>query len=54
MSKFREKVWIPKQKNMTKRLIKNCFTWKRFSVSPVTVPPPGNLSKARTKGTVVY
>ena len=54
MSKFREKFWTPKLRSMTKRLIKNCYTCKRFRVSPVAAPPPGNLPRDRTEGTAAY
>ena len=51
MAKVREMYWVPRLRQLVKRLIKRCYGCKRFHVSAFANPPPGNLPTDRTEGT---
>ena len=51
MAKVRETYWIPRLRQLVKRLIKRCYGCKRFHVSAFANPPPGYLPTDRTEGT---
>ena len=51
MAKVRETYWVPRLRQLVKRLIKRCYGCKRFHVSAFANPPPGNLPTDRTEGT---
>ena len=51
MAKVRETYWIPRLRQLVKRLIKCCYGCKRFHVSAFANPPPGYLPTDRTEGT---
>ena len=50
MAKVREMFWVPRLRQMTKKVIKSCYSCKRFHVTPYNVPKPGLLPKDRTEG----
>ena len=41
MAAVRENYWITKLRQLTKRVIRNCFGCKRFQVKPFATPPQG-------------
>ena len=48
MAKVRETHWVPRLRQLVKRLIKRCYGCKRFHAVAYSNPPPGNLSQDRT------
>ena len=50
MAKVRETHWIPRLRQLAKRLMKRCYGCKRFNLSAYANPPPGNLPQYRTVG----
>ena len=50
MAAIREKYWIPTLRQIVKSVRSACWGCKRFRVSPLTVPPPGQLPTDRTHG----
>ena len=48
MTTVKDQYWIPKLKQMTKRIIRNCYGCKRYHIKPYDTPTPGQLKKART------
>ncbi|XP_068759706.1 uncharacterized protein [Montipora capricornis] len=51
MVKVRETYWIPRLRQLVKRLIKRCYGCKRFHVSAFANTPPGYPPIDRTEGT---
>ena len=51
MAKIRDHYWIPKQRQLVKRVRNYCWGCKRFRVQSYENPPPGNLPTTRTQGT---
>ena len=51
MAKVRETHWIPRLRQLTKRVIRRCYGCKRFNLTALANPPPGNLPQDRTEGT---
>ena len=47
---MRDQYWIPKLRQLTKRIIKNCYGCKRYHIKPYDTAPPGQLTKDRTTG----
>ena len=50
MTAVRDQYWIPKLRQLTKRIIRNCYGCKRYHIKPSDTPPPGQLTKDRTTG----
>lgn len=51
MAAVRRRYWIPRLRQLTKKVRRNCNGSKRFQVTPFSRPPTGNLPKDRTQGT---
>lgn len=51
MAAVRNAYWIPRLRQLTKKVRRNCNGCKRFQVTPFPRPPTGNLPKDRTTGT---
>ena len=51
MSAVREKYWIPRLRQLTKRIRNGCNGCKRFQATAFAKPPTGNLPRDRTEGT---
>ena len=45
-----ENYWITKLRQLTERVIRNCFWCKRFQVKPFATPPQSQLPIDRTTG----
>ena len=54
MAKVRETHWVPRLRQLVKRLIKRCYGCKRFHAVANYNPPPGNLPQDRTVGTTPF
>ena len=54
MAKVRETHWVPRLRQLVKRLIKRCYGYKRFHAVANYNPPPGNLPQDRTVGTTPF
>ena len=50
MTKVRERYWVPRLRQLVKKVIKECFKCRRFQAKPVARPPVGNLPRDRTEG----
>ena len=51
MAAVRKDYWIPRLRQLTKKVRRKCHSWKKFQVTPFPKPPAGNLPKDRTQGT---
>ena len=54
MAFIRRKYWIPRLRQLTKKVIRSCFGCKRFQVTAFSSPPPGNLPADRTEGSAPF
>ena len=54
MARVRARYWIPKLRQLTKKVRKSCHGCKKFQASACASPPPGNLRTTRTQGTNPY
>ena len=54
MAKVKEKYWVPRLRQLTKRVIKSCNGCKRFQAVAYAHPPTGNLSRDRTEGSTPF
>ena len=54
MAKVRETHWVPRLRQLVKRLSKRCYGCKRFHVVAYSNPPPGNLPQDHTVGTTPF
>ena len=50
MAKVREQYWVPRLRQLTRKIIKNCNGCRRFQANAVQQPPPGLLPQDRTAG----
>lgn len=50
MARIRERFWVPRLRRLTKKVIKQCYGYRRFQVRAAARPPPGNLPRDRTEG----
>ena len=50
MTHIREKYWIPRLRQLVKRVRKSCYGCKRFQTVAFNTPPPGLLPRDRTEG----
>jgi hypothetical protein len=51
MAKIRDHYWVPKLRQLVKRVRSDCWGCKRFRVQSYENPLPGNLPTTRTQGT---
>ena len=51
MTKVRERYWVPRQRQLVKKVLNECFKCRRFRAKPIARPPVGNLPRDRTEGT---
>ena len=54
MAKVRERYWTPRLRQLTKRVIKNCYGCKQFQAAAFAHPPTGNVPKDRTEGSIPF
>ena len=50
MARVREDYWVPRLRQLIKRLRHGCHGCKRYHTQPLAAPLPGNLPEDRTKG----
>eukprot|EP00795_Rhopilema_esculentum_P011259 gene11259-21450_t len=50
ITKIGERYWVPKLRQLTKRLIRSCFGFKQFHDMPLWKPPQASLPTERTTG----
>ncbi|XP_046847100.1 uncharacterized protein LOC124440717 [Xenia sp. Carnegie-2017] len=50
MARVRERYWVPRLRQLTRRIIKACYGCRRFQAKAVQQPPPGLLPQDRTEG----
>jgi len=50
MTKIREHYWVPKLRQLTKKIVWNCFGCKRFHAIALKEPPQASLPTERTVG----
>ena len=50
MSFARHQYWVPRLRQITKRVIRGCYGCKKFQVTAFSNPPTGKLPTDRTKG----
>ena len=53
MAFIRRDYWIPRLRQLTKKVIRGCFGCKRFQATAFHGPPPGNLPIDRTTGSAL-
>ena len=51
MACVREHYWVPRLRQLTRKVIKRCFGCRRFQVKAIVQPPPGLLPLDRTDRT---
>ena len=54
MAEVREKYWIPRLSELTKKVVKSCWGYKRFQAVAQATSPPGLLPTERTKGSGAF
>ena len=54
MAKMRETYWVPRLRQMTKRVRSRCWGCKKFRVKAYQSPPPGILPSTRTQGSTPF
>jgi hypothetical protein len=54
MANIRDHYWVPKLRQLVKRVRSDCWGCKRFRVQSYENPPPGNLPTTRTQGTTPF
>ena len=54
MAKLRDVYWVPRLRNLTKKVRGNYWECKRFRAKAYEDPPPGNLPTTRTEGDTPY
>lgn len=50
MARVRECYWVPRLRQLSRKVIKRCFGCRRFQARAVAQPPPGLLPLDRTEG----
>ncbi len=50
ITRIQELYWIPRLRQLAKRIIRNCFGCKRFHATPLRTPPQACLPTERTTG----
>ena len=51
MARVREHCWVPRLRQLTRKVVKRCFGCRRFQAKAIVQPPPGLLPLDRTDGT---
>ena len=51
MAHVREHYWVPRLRQLTRKVVKRCFGCRRFQAKAIVQPPPGLLPLDRTDGT---
>ena len=54
MAKVRNRYWVPKLRQMTKRVLRACHGCKRFHARPLPQPRVGLLPRDRTEGAIPF
>ena len=54
MAYIRRDYWIPRLRQLTKKVIRKCFGCRKFQVTAFHAPPVGNLPTDRTVGSVPF
>ena len=54
LTKVRERYWVPRLRQLAKKVIKKCYGCKRFQAVALKSPPPGNLPRDRTEGRATF
>ena len=54
MAAIRSRYWIPRLRQLAKRMMKKCYGCKRFQAVARAHPPVGNLPNDRTEGSVPF
>ena len=54
MSLVRRDYWVPRLRQLTKKVIRACYGCKKFQVKAFASPPPGNLPTDRTVGSILF
>ncbi|PFX34964.1 Uncharacterized protein K02A2.6 [Stylophora pistillata] len=54
MALIRSDYWIPRLRQLTKKVINGCFGCKKFQTKAFGSPPPGNLPIDRTMGSIPF
>ena len=54
MSFVRQQYWVPRLRQLTKRVIRGCYGCKKFQVTAFSNPPVGNLPTDRTEGSTPF
>ena len=50
MTAVRDQYWIAKLRQLTKRIIRNCYGCRRYHIKPYDTPPSGQPTNDRTTG----
>ncbi|XP_048580704.1 uncharacterized protein LOC116619237 isoform X2 [Nematostella vectensis] len=54
MAKVREDFWVPRLRQLVRKVRKKCHGCKRFQAVAYSTPPPADLPVTRTQGTSAY
>ena len=54
MAKVRDNHWVPRLRQLVKKVIKGCWGCKRFQALALATPPPGLLPRERTEGSTAF
>ena len=54
MAKIREHHWVPRLRQLVKKIRSKCQGCKRFQTKAFQTPPPGKLPSSRTQGTAPF
>ena len=54
MSFIRQKYWVPRLRQLTKKVIRACYGCRKFQVKALASPPTGNLPTDRTVGSIPF
>ena len=54
MANVRERHWVPRLRQVVKKIIKGCWGCKRFQAQAHAAPPPGLLPRERTEGSTAF
>ena len=50
MARVRERYWVPRLRQLARKVVKSCYGCRRFQAKAVEQPPPGLLPSDRTEG----
>ena len=54
MASIRQQYWLPRLRQLAKKVIRGCYGCKKFQVSAFSNPPTGNLFTDRTVGSAPF